>query len=187
VPAPPVEEAEPFPATGEPSTLHLAVELALGGAADMSEVTAGRSRAFALSIRPELLWSWGLWVQLEVGWHFADETSPEPLALHQLPLRVAVGAVIPAERWRLRLALQGVGERWWSVGGTSRSGWRSGGGLLLGAGYRILDWLTVGADLGVELLPHGIELTYYGIPVFSMGPWRWRAAVWVSAGLDIGL
>lgn len=161
--------------------------LLLGGASDLSFATRGSSGALVLGLRSELEWPGGLWLLLEAAWHWAGADFVEPLALHQLPVRFGVGGAVQAGRATFRLALQGVFEAWWSTGGTPRSDWRSGGGLVLSGGYRLLPWLAVGGDLGVELLPHGVELLYGDTPVFSLGPWRWRGVVWVSFGSDVGL
>ncbi|MBN1770428.1 MAG: hypothetical protein JXB32_04135 [Deltaproteobacteria bacterium] len=161
--------------------------LLLGGSSDLSYVTRGRSGALVLGVRVELEWPGGLWLLLEAAWHFAEADYVEPLALHQVPVRFGVGGAVQAGRATFRLALQGVFEAWWSTGGTPRSDWRSGGGPLLSGGYRLLPWLAVGAELGVELVPHGVELLYGETPVFSLGPWRWRGLVWVSFGADLGL
>jgi hypothetical protein len=181
---PPVEPPEE-----EPSGTRVRLDgvLLLGGASDLSFETRGDSKSFALAIRTGLEWSWGLWIEAEAGWHFARASFPEALELHQLPVRVGAGATIPAEMWRIRMAFQGVFEAWWTTGGTPRSGWRTGAGFLLSGSLRPLPWLEAGVDLGVELLPHGIELIYGDIPVFSLGPWRWRGMVWVGFGGDLGL
>ncbi len=185
-PAPPPVERSP---QEDPSRARLRLDgnLLLGGAADLSDETEGDSESFALGIRTGLEWSWGLWLEAEAGWHFARTSSPEALALHQLPVRVGAGAVIPAQMWRIRMAFQGVFEAWWSTGGSARSGWRTGAGFLLSGSLRPLAWLETGVDLGVELLPHGVELIYGDFPVFSLGPWRWRGMVWVGFGGDLGL
>jgi hypothetical protein len=161
--------------------------LLLGGSSDLSSITRGSSGALVLGLRSELEWPGGLWLLLEAGWHFAEAEYVETLRLHQLPVRFGVGGAVQAGAATFRLALQGVFEAWWSTGGTPRADWRSGGGLLLSGGYRLLPWLAVGGELGVELLPHGIELLYGGTPVFSLGPWRWRGVLWVSFGGDLGL
>lgn len=193
-PAAPPPEGGGLPAAGPPpsgptgdSGGRFDASLLLGGSADLSYVTRGRSGALALGLRSALEWPGGLWLLLEAEWHYAAADYVEPLALHQLPVRFGVGGNVRAGRATFRLALEGVFEAWWSTGGTARFDWRSGGGLLLSGGYRLLPWLAVGADLGAELLPHGVELLYGDTPVFSLGPWRWRALAWVSLGHDLGL
>jgi hypothetical protein len=181
---PPVEEPPPDEPAPE---LRIDAEILVGGASDLSYSTRGDSEAFALGMRPQLEWDWGLWVEAEVEWHFAYESTPESLQLHQLPIRLGFGAVIPAEIWRIRLAFQGVVEPWWTTGGTARSGWRTGGGFLVSGAVRPLPWLSAGIDLGVELLPHGIELIYGDLPVFSLGSWRWRGLAWIGFGGDVGV
>lgn len=194
-PAPPPsggrEGAEPEPSTPVLSPRapggRLDASLLLGGSADLSYVTRGRSGALDLGLRAELEWPGGLWLLVEAEWHYAAAEDPEPVALHQLPVRVGAGGAVQVERATFRLGLEGVFEAWWSTGGTPRSDWRSGGGLLLSGGYRLTPWLAVGGDLGVELLPHGVELIYGDTPVFSLGPWRWRGLAWLSVGADLGL
>ena len=196
IPAPAVEPfvvPEPSPAVGPPAVRReepggrLDGTLLLGGASDLSTAARGSSAALVLGVRPELEWPGGLWLLLEVGWHYAEAEFVETLRLHQLPVRFGVGGAVQSGRATFRLALQGVFEAWWSTGGTPRADWRSGGGLLLSGGYRLLPWLAVGGDLGVELLPHAVELLYGETPVFSLGSWRWRGLLWVSVGGDLGL
>ncbi len=169
-------------------SLRLAVEVGIGGAGDLPGDTQGLSRALVVTARPVLEWSWGLAVHVEAGWRYTSVSRPIDAALHVAPLRVGVGAVIPAGEWRWRLAFQAVAERWWTEGeGQPRSGWRSGGGLLFSGAVALLPWLSVGGDVGVDLLPHGIELFHYEEPVFSMGQWRWRAGLWVALGHALGM
>lgn len=189
----PLAVLEPPPAAGPPVVRReepggrLDGTLLLGGASDLSTAMQGSSAALVLGVRPELEWPGGLWLLLEVGWHYAEAEFVEPLRLHQLPVRFGVGGAVQSGRATFRLALQGVFEAWWSTGGTPRADWRSGGGLLLSGGYRLLPWLAVGGELGGELLPHGVELWYGETPVFSLGSWRWRGLLWVSVGGDLGL
>ncbi|MDI7269956.1 MAG: hypothetical protein QME96_18345 [Myxococcota bacterium] len=138
-------------------------------------------------MRPGVVWPWGLWLHAEIGWHYAAETPGADLALHAMPLRVGIGAALPAGPCVVRAALQAAAERWWGEGPTPAGGWRGGGGLLVSGSYPLLPWLSAGVDLGVDLLLPGVELTFRDEDneVFALGQWRWRAGVWVGAAFGL--
>lgn len=158
-----------------------------GGSADLSDRSRGRSRALLLGLRLDVEWPSGVWLEAEVDWHFAEESRPETLRLFQAPIRVGAGASIPVGEWRVRIGLQAVVEGWWTSGGASRSGWRPGGGLVISGARYLLPWLVVGAELGIDLLPPGVELIHGETTVFSLGAWRWRGSVWVGFGSRVGV
>ena len=160
--------------------LRFATDVFVGTSGDLSRVTRGEASSFVLGLRPGLEIPPGVWIHVDVGWHFAWATFEEPLQLHVLPVRLGLGVVIGVADWRIRLAFQGVMDFWWTAGSNPQSGWRGGGGFLASGTRRLLPWLALGVDLGVELLPDAYELLYGETPVFSLGPWRWRALVWAS-------
>ncbi|MBI5502775.1 MAG: hypothetical protein HY907_21195 [Deltaproteobacteria bacterium] len=179
----------PLPWPEQPGTNGpwMGVAVRAGGAGDLSDRSPGRSRALLLGLRLDVEWPWGVWLEGEVDWHFGEESNPETLRLYQVPVRVGAGASLAAADWRIRIGLQAVVEAWWTSGGTPRSGWRPGGGLVLSVARHLLPWLVVGAEFGVDLLPPGVVLIYGETSVFSLGAWRWWSGVWVGFGSRAGV
>ena len=156
------------------------VELLAGAAGNLGGEVGGRSTAFVLGGRTGLEWHGGVWGYVAVGWHCVAVSSPLSATLELVPLRVGVGAVLPVEDWRIRLAFEALFE-WWRAEGEARwSDWRSGGGLLFSWGRVFLPWLEGGIDLGADLTPGALELTYRDAPVLSASAWRWRAGAWLA-------
>ena len=163
-----------------PAAWSVVVELLAGAAGNLGGEVGGRSTAFVLGGRTGLEWHGGIWGYVAVGWHYVAVSSPLSATLELVPLRVGVGAVLSVEDWRIRLAFEALFE-WWRAEGEARwSDWRAGGGLLFSWGRVFLSWLEGGIDLGADLTPGALELTYRDVPVLSASAWRWRAGAWLA-------
>lgn len=154
----------------------------VGGAGDLSPASPAASGSPVLGLRVELAWRWGMWVHAELAWHFLRTGWPLDASLDLLPVRVGLGAAVPFGEWQFRLGFQAVVEPWWAAGERADSGLRSGAGLLLATCWRPAGWVTVGADLGFELLPEALLVRYYEESLFSAGSWRVRGQLWVAFG-----
>jgi hypothetical protein len=180
-PTPPVETPPPGPL----ESLVVGVQL-LAGAGDLDGPTEGAHLSSSLNVRPYVEWPWGLWLLVECGWRHRAVEDPEPLALHAFPLRAGLGVSLPlAETVHWHLGFLAVLEWWRTTGGVERSGFRSGGGAVIGATWRIASWMALVLDVGADLLPHAVELVYRDRSVFSLGSWRWRALAGFSLDLPL--
>jgi hypothetical protein len=155
---------------------------AVGIAADLALAPPASNVALVVLVRPEVVWAWGLWVHGEVGWHRQAADEPIPVELNMLSLRLGIGGVVPVDDWQMRMAFQAIVEPWRITGGRGGADWRSGAGMLFAVAYRPLPWLSVGADVGFDLLPEALLIRHLDDPIFSAGSWRVRSQVWVAVG-----
>ncbi len=175
-PAPP-----PVPDDGSTSTTAFHLDLAIGASGDLWGTAVGESRGLAIAFRPSLVWSWGLWLEVEAGWERLVADREADVSLNVAPMALGLGLLLPWESWSLRASLRAVVQYWRASGEAIHvSDWRTGGGLLVAAAYRVASWCDVGLEAGLDFLPRAVQLDYAGQPLLALGQLRWRAGVWVG-------
>ena len=136
--------------------------------------------------RPNLVWSWGLWVEAEVGWHRLQSSRESDVALDSIPLRLGLGGVIPLDSWDIRFAVQAIAD-YWRTSGDARavSGWRGGAGLIALGTYHLAPCCAVGLEAGMEFLPRAVQIDFAGEPLVALGQLQWHAGVWFGFELAV--